>query len=57
MNLVSPVVVLIVGLLGVVWNVLERDALMSLFFGLVAALGAYEIDATLRHECGEEFEG
>lgn len=50
MNRISPVIVLIAGLLGCVWFALERAPVPFAFFAFIAAVGVYELHATLRFE-------
>jgi uncharacterized membrane protein len=57
MPYLSPVIVLIVGLAGAGWYAPVSEWLLVAFFLFVAAVGLYELLATLAHESGESEEG
>lgn len=57
MPYLSPVIVLIVGLAGAGWYAPVSEWLLVAFFLFVAAVGLYELLATLAHESGEGLDG
>jgi hypothetical protein len=57
MPYLSPVIVLIAGLAGAGWYAPVSEWLLVAFFLFVAAVGLYELQATLTHESGEGWDG
>jgi len=49
MGLLSPVIVVILGLVGCVWTGLEAAPIPFAFFAFVLAAGIYDLTATFQH--------
>ena len=57
MPYLSPVIVLIAGLAGAGWYAPVSEWLLVAFYLFIAAVGLYELQATLAHESGEGWDG